>query len=108
MEISSLEDYSSFFFPDMDPKRRGNDTAFNDLLNSLIHLDNKQTLMDPTQFQFDSSPPTKRPRRAIEDIHNVTVQQQQQQQRRLWVKDRSKDWWERCTPDVYTQHTSSQ
>lgn len=23
-------------------------------------------------------------------------QQQQQQQRRLWVKDRSKDWWERC------------
>ncbi|KAG4970196.1 hypothetical protein JHK85_036617 [Glycine max] len=100
MEISSLEDYSSFFFPDMDPKRRGNDTAFNDLLNSLIHLDNKQTLMDPTQFQFDSSPPTKRPRRAIEDIHNVTVQQQQQQQRRLWVKDRSKDWWERCNqPD---------
>ncbi|RZB71854.1 protein ALP1-like [Glycine soja] len=97
MEISSLEDYSSFFFPDMDPKRRGNDTAFNDLPNSLIHLDNKQTLMDPTQFQFDSSPPTKRPRRAIEDIHNVTVQQQQ---RRLWVKDRSKDWWDRCNqPD---------
>ncbi|PKI51838.1 protein ALP1-like [Punica granatum] len=27
-------------------------------------------------------------------------QQQQQQQRRLWVKDRSKDWWERCNhPD---------
>jgi len=134
MEIGSpsfltLEDYSSFFLTDttnMDPnssfipnftanpKKRSqcdlNDTAFNDLLNSLVHLEhppimdsNSNQFQQPKsiQFQLDfDSSPTKRPRRALEDIDTATSSTAPPQQRRLWVKDRSKDWWERCNrPD---------
>ena len=84
MEIGSpsfltLEDYSSFFLSDttnMDPnstlipnftanpRKRSqydlNDTAFDDLFNSLVHNNkqHQQPLMDSKQFQldFDSSP----------------------------------------------------
>nr|AGV54171.1 nuclease HARBI1-like protein [Phaseolus vulgaris] len=89
------------------PRKRSqydlNDTAFNDLFNSLVHNNNKQhqqPLMDSKQFQLDfDSSPTKRPRRGPEDIDTATSSTPPQQ-RRLWVKDRSKDWWERCnSPD---------
>lgn len=33
---------------------------------------------------------------AIPEASGSSPQPQQQQQRRLWVKDRSKDWWEKC------------
>lgn len=33
---------------------------------------------------------------AIAEASGSSPQPQQQQQRRLWVKDRSKDWWEKC------------
>ncbi|KAL9325864.1 hypothetical protein ACSQ67_006509 [Phaseolus vulgaris] len=126
MEIGSpsfltLEDYSSFFLSDttnMDPnstlipnftanpRKRSqydlNDTAFDDLFNSLVHNNkqHQQPLMDSKQFQLDfDSSPTKRPRRGPEDIDTATSSTPPQQ-RRLWVKDRSKDWWERCnSPD---------
>ncbi|XP_020228891.1 protein ALP1-like [Cajanus cajan] len=131
MEINSssfltLEDFSSLFFPETNPtlpnsninpnKRRGNTfhtnhTAFNHLLNSIIHLDQQQpSFMDsqPNQFHFDfDSSPTKRPRRstnnstAFDDTNSAaTSSSGTAPQRRLWVKDRSKDWWERCNhPD---------
>ncbi|RZB55350.1 protein ALP1-like [Glycine soja] len=118
MEIGSpafltLEDYSSFFFPDMDPipnsnvnKRRANndqfdlnDSAFSHLLNSIMDPNHFQHQSKP--IQFDSSP-TKRARRdllVLEDSH-LNPASAPQQQRRLWVKDRSKDWWQRCnSPD---------
>ena len=57
--------------------------------------------------QFDQSP-TKKPRRSATPDDNSNINQVQAgaasssvgPQRRLWVKDRSKDWWERCShPD---------
>ncbi|XP_057420278.1 protein ANTAGONIST OF LIKE HETEROCHROMATIN PROTEIN 1-like [Lotus japonicus] len=117
-----IQDYS-FLFTDMDfnfgvnnpttkkthqnndPEWNLNDTVLNDLLTSFIHFDDTkphQQLMDPNpianqshieQFEpeFDE-PPTKKPRRS--DGTATTPP------RRLWVKDRSKDWWERCShPD---------
>ncbi|KAK7329668.1 hypothetical protein VNO77_23842 [Canavalia gladiata] len=88
-----------------------NDTALNDLLNSLIHLDkqqqpmvmNSRSVQPQFQFDFDSSP-TKRPRRRDDDTDSIMQTPSSSTstgpQRRLWVKDRSKDWWERCShPD---------
>ncbi|XP_027331972.1 protein ALP1-like [Abrus precatorius] len=95
-----------------------NDAALNDLLNSLILLEKHQqpttTLMNPHPFQpqlndVDSSP-TKKPRRrpqqndSLMQLQTTSSSTTTAPQRRLWVKDRSKDWWERCNHPDFPDH----
>ncbi|KAJ1400689.1 Harbinger transposase-derived nuclease domain [Sesbania bispinosa] len=124
MEIGSVpfftltpEDYSLFFpdimdpnpnLPPPNPKKRPPQESqwnfnFNDILTSLIHSDKQQvqqpTVMDPHQFQaqldefeveLDDSP-----RKKARGTDVQAAGSSNGPQRRLWVKDRSKDWWER-------------
>ncbi|WJX96494.1 hypothetical protein P8452_77694 [Trifolium repens] len=81
-------------------------TALNDILTSLIHFDKQQLTpkqqqqqqtpmnsnpnSDEFQLDFeDSSSPAKKPR-----LNDATATSGPS--RRLWVKDRSKDWWQWC------------
>ncbi|XP_061361768.1 protein ALP1-like [Gastrolobium bilobum] len=127
MEIDSfpfmnLEDYYSF--QDMDPnfivntKKRhrndiedappqwktNNDYALNDILTSLIQLDHKQQQEEEKKLiVMDESSKKKIARRSstpkIED-NSAQPSSSVGPHRRLWVKDRSKDWWQRCShPD---------
>ncbi|KAK7265395.1 hypothetical protein RJT34_33015 [Clitoria ternatea] len=115
MEIGSLQFAFDSYFPDlMDPnidfngvnakKRHRNDpdnytTAFNDLLNSIMD--------HPNQLNDFDSPTTKKPRRRNDNNYPATSSSSSPSasasaapQRRLWVKDRSKEFWERCShPD---------
>ncbi|CAL0325525.1 unnamed protein product [Lupinus luteus] len=98
---------------------------FNDILDSILHFDTNQnenqlrfSMENPNQsnstfqpqpineFELVHHSPTKKPRRSNNPMQ-ASVESGSvlpQQQRRLWVKDRSKDWWERCShPDFPEQ-----
>ncbi|KAK7388222.1 hypothetical protein VNO78_23032 [Psophocarpus tetragonolobus] len=64
-------------------------------------IPNYSTQTNPNEIQFDSSP-TKRPRDVVDAdaTATATATATSSTHRRLWVKDRSKDWWQRCNhPD---------